>query len=237
MIRLPVTILLLVPLGVASVASASVARAVSFQEKVEVADAIVLGTVVSSESRRDGDGRWIVTTSTFEVERALKGSAAPRIAIVTPGGSVDGVRQETIGVPSFRPGDEHVVFVRHAPSGASSVAFFDQGVYDVRRDERGRRVVRPRPTQLVLVDQTTGRAAMSEPATPRSLEAFEAEVGRALRARPERGALARMQANGSTVRGWKNATAEFMGEHWKILTLVGVGLLLALVPILLRMRS
>jgi hypothetical protein len=169
---------LLVGLLAAAQANASVARAVGFQEKVDAADAIVLGKVVSTETGWDPSRRWIVTRSTLQVEKALKGTPASQLTVVTPGGSIDGIRQETIGVPSFTPGDEHVVFVRSTANGPT-VAFFEQGVFDVTRDGRGRPIIEPIASELVLVDDQTGRAAAPD-STALTLEAFERKVADAV---------------------------------------------------------
>src|SRR6476620_5926017 len=77
-------------------AHATVAQAASFDEKVENAESIVLGRCVKTESRMDPSGRWIVTYSTFKVDQALKGQPASEVTVVTPGGEVNGIHQDTI---------------------------------------------------------------------------------------------------------------------------------------------
>lgn len=212
--------------------SASVARVVPFEEKVGTADAIVVGKVVSSTSRWDSSGRWIVTDSVLEVEKALKGTPTSRLSVVTPGGTVNGVRQETIGVPAFRLGDEHVVFVRESAVG-STVAFLDQGVYDVERDSLGRATVRRAPSRLILVDQRSGKAALAEEGSPVSLDAFEGEV----RAVAEKTADYQLT---DTARGTvkplpgSGPLHEFVRGNRTVLTIVGIGLLLALIPLIIR---
>src|SRR5205085_9474331 len=109
-------------------AHAAIAAAASFDDKVDNAAAIILGKCVRTESRLDPSGRWILTYSTFAVEKSFKGGAAGEVTLVTPGGSVDGVHQSTIGVPAFREGDEHVVFVKNTRLGPT-VLYFDQGTY------------------------------------------------------------------------------------------------------------
>src|SRR5688500_16731347 len=100
-------LLLLVPVT----AGATIVRAVQFDEKVENAPAIILGTCVAQRSEWDAARNWILTYSTFRIEKTLKGMPAQEITIVTPGGTVDGITQEIIGVPRFREGDEHALFV------------------------------------------------------------------------------------------------------------------------------
>ncbi|HUP65219.1 MAG TPA: hypothetical protein VM557_08055 [Thermoanaerobaculia bacterium] len=220
----------------AGTAAASTARVVPFDEKVAVADAIVLGRVTATESQWDPQKRWIVTRTTFAVDRAIKGAPSQSLTIVTPGGTVDGIRQETSGVPSFRKGDEQIVFVKQAEAGAT-VAFFDQGVYAVSRNASGEPVVEAAPSRLLLVDQT-GRAAAGDPAGPLTLARFEQAVRQsAARSAPGATTMAMKQQEpeeSDQPRGFASTLREFASDHWKILTLVGFGVLLALIPLIRR---
>lgn len=209
-------------------AAASVARAVEFEEKVAASDAIVHARVVDSVSAWDASRRFIVTHSTIEVEKALKGTPARRITLVTPGGTVDGIRQETIGVPRLAPGMEKVVFVRESSAGAT-VAFFDQGVYDIQRDGRGRPTVRPTATALVTIDPASGVASSSASEPPMPLAEFERRVQRASLLEEHR-AEAATPVEPSTVQ-------TFVREHWKLIAAAGLALVLAMIPLILRMRS
>lgn len=226
-------------LATASSASASIARAVSFDEKVASAESVVVGKVVSQRSGPDPSGRWIMTWSTFEVESALKGTAPRHLTVMTPGGSHEGVRQETIGSPEFREGAEHVVFVNDSQAGPT-VAFLDQGVYDVVRDSRGRAMVRPTPSRLMVVDQATGKAAPAtgEMSAPLALEEFRTQV-RASAERSEQRAL-QMQAVRSgepqEIKPLRKSISDFAREHSTLLLLVGLGLLLAILPFLWKLK-
>jgi len=55
-------------------AHAAIAVAASFDDKVDNAAAIILGKCIRTESKYDPSGRWIVTYSTFAVEKSFKGS-------------------------------------------------------------------------------------------------------------------------------------------------------------------
>jgi hypothetical protein len=181
--RFPLAFLLAL-LAVAPALHASVAELATFDEKVANAAAIVLGTCVRSESRWDDQHRWIVTYSTFRIEKVLKGSPAlGDITIVTPGGSVDGLHQETIGVPTFRTGDERLLFVKTTKVG-TTVLYFDQGTYDVRT-ERGEKIIAPVASKLMKIDARTG-AAVTDIEAPRSLSRFEADVRETMRILGER---------------------------------------------------
>lgn len=164
-------------------AHAAIAAAASFDEKVDNAAAIILGRCIRTESRMDPTGRWIVTYSTFAVEKSLKGGAVGELTIVTPGGTVGSLHQSTVGVPAFREGDEHVVFVKNTSIGPT-VLYFDQGTYDVRTDGHGERVVAPVPTNLVTIDTQRGMAVAND--EPRTLRQFESAVRESMRTAGER---------------------------------------------------
>src|ERR1700674_3190956 len=86
---------------------ASIARAIPFDQKVADADSIVLGRCVGTRSEWDPTHRWIITYSTFQVEKTLKGSPGQQVTVATPGGHVGDVYQDSIGVPKFAEGQEH----------------------------------------------------------------------------------------------------------------------------------
>ena len=179
MARLPLSLsalLLFAPLA----AEATVVRAVDFEKKVEDAAAIVVGTCVGQQSRWDAAQDLILTYSTFQVEKTLKGQPSQTITIVTPGGTVGDTVQEIIGVPSFRQGEENVVFVRNTQSGPT-VLYLEQGNYKVVKNERGDRIVAPAVSSAVLVD--TGRGTAVNPEAPRTLRDFEGAVRETVRRR------------------------------------------------------
>jgi len=163
----------------APAAHASTAVAASFDDKVGHATAIVLGKCLRQESRFEPSGRWIVTYSTFQIEKAMKGSVAPEMTLVTPGGQVGAIHQETIGIPAFHPGAENVIFVKDSSLGPT-VLYFDQGAYDVTTDDRGERIVTPVLSNLVKVDTQRGMAVAPND-VPRSLPQFERDVNDTLR--------------------------------------------------------
>lgn len=155
-------------------AEATLMRAVSLDEKVESSAAIVVGRCVRAESRWDRSGKQILTYTTFAIDRTIKGTPQPNgeLTIVTPGGKVGHIVQDSIGVPSFDQGDENVLFVRNSELGPT-VAFLEQGAYEVLRDG-SEPVVRPVATEAVHIDQQRGVAVPAEEARP--LRQFEGEV-------------------------------------------------------------
>ena len=169
-------LLLLLPVS----AYGTISRAVDFEEKVENAAAIVVGKCVSQQSKWDAGREWILTYSTFNVEKVLKGQHTQQITIVTPGGTIDNITQDIIGVPKFQPGEENVVFVRNSQAGPT-VAFLEQGAYRLQKNDRGDRIVEPSVTSAVLVD--TGRGTAVRPESPRALRDFEGAVRDTIRRR------------------------------------------------------
>lgn len=165
-------------------AHAAIAVAASFDDKVDNAAAIILGRCIRTESKMDPSGRWIVTYSTFAVEKTFKGGAAGQMTVVTPGGTVGSLHQSTIGIPDFREGDEHVLFVKNSSLGPT-VLYFDQGTYEVRTDAHGERVVASSPTNLVVMDTQRGMA-LAPGDEPRTVRQFETAVRESIRTAMDR---------------------------------------------------
>lgn len=176
------SLLLTVPILLlwSSSAGATVLRAVDLEEKIDRAGGIILGKCVRQVSRWDHARNWILTYSTFEIEKTLKGAPAREVTVVTPGGTVGNVAQETIGVPRFQSGEERVLFLRDSAAGPT-VLYLEQGAYRVDRDGRGNRLVRPALSSQVLVDTGRGRSVAPEPERP--LEEFERTVRETIRRR------------------------------------------------------
>jgi hypothetical protein len=175
--RLPLVLTLALALYPVA-ANATILRAIDFDQKVENAASIVVGRVVSQQARWDDAKQWILTYSTFQVEKTLKGFPAQQVTVVTPGGTVGDVAQDTIGVPKFREGEEHILFIRNSQAGPT-VLYLEQGAYRVIKDDRGEAVVKPAVSNAVLVDTQLGRAVPRE--EPRSLRAFEDSVRETVR--------------------------------------------------------
>lgn len=169
-------------------AQAAIAQVATFDEKVDHAAAIILGKCVKTEARYDPTGRWIVTYATFDVEESIKGNAAGQVTIVTPGGSVNGIHQETSGIPVFQKGDEHVVFLRNTRVGLTPL-YFDQGTYNVTAGAHGEKLIVPMPSNVIHID--TQRAMAVAPADePRTLNDFKRAVSVSMS-----GTAKRMQMN------------------------------------------
>ncbi|MFP5245913.1 MAG: hypothetical protein ACLGH0_04390 [Thermoanaerobaculia bacterium] len=200
-------------------AEATIARAMNFDQKVENAASIILGRCIEQRTQWDAARRWILTYSTFRVEKTLKGQPAQEITIVTPGDTVGTIAQEVVGVPKFRQGDDHLVFVRNSQAGPT-VLYLEQGAYRVAEDDRGDRVVNPLVTSAVLVDTQRGTAVAPE--RPRSLRDFEGNVRDTIR----RKEALRMEVLEQQKR--KQASLWYqMRSNWPLVALALIGAALA----------
>lgn len=200
---------------------ASIETAAPFEEKVDNAVAIVQGRCLKNESRWDASHRWILTYSTFEVLNTFKGAPAQQVTVVVPGGSVGGIHQSSVGLPTFVEGSEHVIFIRNTKVGPT-VLYFDQGDYDVRTNERGEKIITPVATGAVHIDAQRGVAVPAE--SPRDLNTFKTEVDHAIRTADERRQKMEMvpprKAEGPTLRS-------MIVDNKLILAALAIGLALA----------
>jgi len=115
-------------------------------ERAARAAAVIVGRVDST--RVAWEGQRIVTYSLVATERVLVGAAAPRLEVVTPGGTIDGIGMRVLGGPDLRRGSRSVLFLSAEPGdgahhildlhdGALAIERGDDGV-DLVRDETGR---------------------------------------------------------------------------------------------------
>jgi len=211
---------------------ATIARAFTFNEKVEQADSIVLGKCSLTRSDWDASHRWIVTYSTFHIEKALKGQPATEITLVTPGGQVGTLHQGTVGIPEFRAGESNVIFVQQTSFGPT-VAFADQGAYEVTNDSKGTRVVIPkRSPDVVRVDTQRGVAVdNSELDGVRSLDQFERDVQDSLRRAARR---QQMSAIAPPRREERGSLLDFFTKNRVLIVIAGVGIAFAAWQLLRR---
>jgi hypothetical protein len=214
-------------------AQATVAKAIPFEDKVLDADSIILGKCTATRTGWDPSGRWIVTYSTFQVDKAYKGAAVPEVTLLTPGGSVGSLHQETIGVPRFETGKQNVLFVKTTDAGPT-VLYFDQGAYEVAKDARGELSVQPVASDLVLVNQQSGNVGAAE--TRRPLAVFEREVGRTLE-RGERGRIQRYGLVPAREKPSRSASAELLNMARQYRFLIGAVLILIAISTYLLVKG
>jgi len=211
-----ITIALAVP-----AANAAVAQAATFDEKVDNAAAIFLGKCVKTEAKFDPTGRWIVTYATFNVEDTMKGNALGQVTVVTPGGSVNGIHQETIGVPAFHEGDEHVLFLKNTRLGPTPL-YFDQGTYNVAAGEHGEKMIVPMPSNVMHIDTQRAMAVVAPTDEPRTLDSFKRAVSDSMKGTPQRMQMNAMQAKAKPQKSIWSTVAE--NKLLVMLALAGIAL-------------
>lgn len=115
----PITILLFLCVSLAATAHASVVLQLSDQQMTTQADRIVRAKVIQKISRWDKKTKRVYTYVKLVVLDPIKGSkGAEEVTIRLMGGSANGVGMHISGSPSFKLGEEVVVFlekVRQAP--------------------------------------------------------------------------------------------------------------------------
>ena len=113
-----------VALGLAAPApaNATVVKASSLIEKVELAPVIIHGTVERIETRWVVPGARLETLVTLNVIEAIKGDFSPkeRVTFRRGGGEKDGFTQTAPGLAEYELGEEVIMFLE--PLGASYVA-------------------------------------------------------------------------------------------------------------------
>lgn len=208
-------------------AEATVSRSATFDEKVANAAAIVVGKVVRTESGFDPSNRWIVTYTTFKVEKTLKGGTPPEVTVVTLGGKANGVYQNTIGSPVFEEGRENIVFIRNTAAGPT-VLYLDQGAYDLRREGGEERIVAPVQSDAVRIDTQRGLAVTPE--EPKTLRAFEDAV----RAAERRGRFNRMEVLRGRMAPQETSAWDVLTKNKALVLVALLGIALATMHILRR---
>ena len=113
----------------------------SLAELVRGADLIVRGQVqaVTSGPRQEGAPGTTVVVSVLE---QWKGTRISTLRLVQPRGTEGGIAQEVPGLPTFRAGEEVILFLVREPRTGYSVLGGKQGKFSVRTDPgSGKRVV------------------------------------------------------------------------------------------------
>lgn len=170
-----VVLTLMLVLGVATIARATVIVPMDLGELSREAGAIVRGRVVAIDSRWTDDRRGVESLITLEVESALKGSGrtGETVTFRVPGGRLGRIRNIVVGAPQFTLDTHVVVFLGHRGPSIPHVVGFNQGVYQVAATSGGWTVKPP-----VLSGATFAGPVVRGDGSrqPLALEAFEQQV-------------------------------------------------------------
>ncbi len=113
---------------------ATILEKIDFDRLCKTADRIVLGTCTEKSSGWDEKKTTILTTYTFQVKQTLQGDASETVDVVTLGGIVGNQGMQVAGSPSFRNGDDYVLFLTRGEDGSYTCLGWTQGRYEVHRD-------------------------------------------------------------------------------------------------------
>ena len=153
----------------------------SFDSLCVRADRIIHVRCVDSQSYLDADQNRIVTKTRLSVLETVKGESANDLDLTLPGGIVEGRQLTVIGMPTFRVGEETVVFLSIPDEyGSPWPMGLGQGYYSVRIGAEGGRYV-PLNTGVPLPEGVRSKPGISE-SQELPLQEFLTEVRRALSA-------------------------------------------------------
>jgi hypothetical protein len=141
--RFAVVVFATFALAGASTAGATTVMKLSLKDLAKKSDTIVRATVVDETARYDAN-KEIYTYFTLRVLEPVKGSGKDQIITIRQiGGIVGTIASIVPGTPSFRKGEEVVVFLTQKDAaGYPWVMGLQQGKYTVAADENGTKHVR-----------------------------------------------------------------------------------------------
>lgn len=161
---------------VAAPVRATVIVPATLAELTTEALAIVMGRVAQIDTQWSDGRRRIETLVTVEAIDYLKGNLGERVVVRVPGGEIGAFRSVVVGAPSFRTGEEVVLFLTaHGPS-LPAVIGLNQGVFRVVTDmTSGRKLVTP-PAFLVGTTEPQRIERGSRSRQPVTMDTFANEV-------------------------------------------------------------
>jgi hypothetical protein len=167
------TLALTLVLSMAPVRALTVLPA-TFEELVRESASVVHGRVRTVRADWTSDRRTITSTVTLDVIDALKGTATERATFVVPGGEAGGRILVIPGAPTFRAGDEVVVFLSGRAPAMPQPVGLSLGVYRVTAGAAGASLVVPSPVHAAATASAVQRGSAAR--AVRSLDAFAADV-------------------------------------------------------------
>ncbi len=96
-------------------------------------DLVISGRVESSESYWNDKHTKIFTRTRIAVDDTYKGSVLPVVEVVQIGGIVGSIKVTAHGAPTWRRGDEVLLFAEAVDAQSYRVTGFCQGKFDIRR--------------------------------------------------------------------------------------------------------
>jgi hypothetical protein len=161
-------------LAVAVPAGASTFIGLSTHELVASSNAVIQGEVLQVHSFWSKSGRIIVTEAIVRVTETVAGKSPSVVILRTFGGTVEGYTVEAHGFPTFRKGQELLLFVSNQADGTAEVTGYRQGQYRIVRDKAGVQVAVPTMENGVRLVTRDGRVAARPQAL--RLDTFKSQI-------------------------------------------------------------
>jgi hypothetical protein len=120
---------------------ATVTVPAEFGEVVAGSTLIAHGRVVDVKAQWGDGRRRIDSVVTVSVIAWYKGGPARTLSFLVPGGEMGRYRHVLVGAPVFKPGDEAFLFLKTGESPLPYVFGLNQGVFRIKADARGVRMV------------------------------------------------------------------------------------------------
>jgi len=157
----------------ASLASATTVQKFTLKELATKSNAIVMARVEDQSSRQDAGNKEIYTYITVSVLESVKGAKGEKtITIRQLGGSVGNLISAVPGMPSFKAGEEVVLFLSAKDrAGYPWVMGLQQGKYSIVTDDSGMKSVRNELDGLQMLSPD-GSKSESRTSSEQPLAAF-----------------------------------------------------------------
>lgn len=156
-------------------AGASTFLAMSREDMVAKADAVVAGRVVEVNSFWNREGTAILTEAVIEVEDSILGKAPSHVRVRTFGGQVGDYKIEAHGFPTFARGEKLLLFLEPKQDGFHKVLAYQQGEFRIRADKSGREIAVPTwEADTVRILKADGKPARVPNAIP--LDDFKRQI-------------------------------------------------------------
>src|SRR5580700_5775258 len=128
--------ILLASLAALACARATTLRQLSLEDMIQQSTGIVRAQVTGSTGVLRGQN--IYTYYHLHVLEAAKGGTSRDVDVAVPGGTVNGMRQVTVGAPELTTGHQYVVFLWTSRSGLTQIIGLSQGLFLARSEGPGK---------------------------------------------------------------------------------------------------
>lgn len=142
-------------------APAATLEYLSLEEMASKATAIVRGRVAGKDAVELGP--VIYTRYSIEILEQWKGPNERTVTVLSPGGTLNGLRQVFPGSPVLEEGAEYVLFLWTGSSGITQIVGLSQGLFVVERSADGETSFQQAGPREPLLDSKSGRLITERP--------------------------------------------------------------------------